>query len=150
MSKLLADPFVIDWPLLAPSPEAAASQTLLDPKFARLPLPQPQRSTVGFWSYDRLNQDEADRAAGGLGITLRTCERPEELVGCGLVILDLDFLYPWGDADSTFQAALAATGGTRSLIVGVTYNDEHRLACCVPLFRSALEVLIRVATGSLP
>ena len=102
---------------------------------------------IALWSYDRLSQHEAEQHAAGLGLACECCELPEELDGCGLVILDLDRLHPWGDAESIYQAALQATAG--AMLVGVTYNQEHPLAGRLRLFRSVLEVLTAVANNRL-
>jgi hypothetical protein len=145
MKKPHTDPFVIDWPTVETCPEVAVTQPLLDLETAPLPT---TGETVGFWGYDRINQDEAEHAALGLGISLEICERPEELAGSALVILDLDALHPWGNSACVFEAAAATAGG--STIVGVSYNDEHPLKSRIPLFHSVLEVFIAVAARQLP
>jgi hypothetical protein len=144
MSCSLVNLFVVANPL----PEHLAEATAFPPEIAlaEVPRPEPPCFCAGFWSYDRWRQEEAVEVAADLGIPLRVCERPEELGGCGLVILDLDFLHAWGDAGSAFRAAVAVVGaGGGGTVVGLSRHGEHGVADHLPLFSTLREALLAVS-----
>jgi hypothetical protein len=116
---------------------------------AHLSVWNPERP-VKLWTYDALTQHEAGEQADHHCLALDVCERPEELAGCGLAVLHLDGLHPFGDAEAIYQAARKATAGTDCELMGITYNEEHPLTGRISLFRTVADVLTAIATGRQP
>jgi hypothetical protein len=150
MRQETLDVFVTDWDLHDTTPETEPLPECPAPDKAGRPSTPATDGRVALWSYDPLTQHEAEADAARRGLAFENCERPEELAGCRLAILMLDHLHPWGDAESIYQAAVEATADAGTVLVGVSYDEEHPLAGRLRVVRSVAAVLDAVAAGRLP
>jgi hypothetical protein len=141
--------FPTDW-AFDTTPQATCPQADTGLEDTKRPSAWAPARPVGAWGYDRDLIAEAAQDAACLGIAFRGCERPEELVGCGVAVLVLDHLHPWGNAESIYEDARKATANTGAVLVGVSNNEQHPLVGRLPLYRTVLDVLNAVADGLLP
>jgi hypothetical protein len=150
VSKASKEAFVPDWAVEEPAGRVVAPQTDAGSEVNKRPSAWTPARPVGVWGYDRDLIEAAAQDAACLGVAFQGCEWPEELAGCGVAVLLLDHLRPWGSAESIYEDARKATANTGAVLVGVSYNEEHPLAGRLPLYRTLLDVLNAVANGLLP
>jgi hypothetical protein len=150
VSKASREVFVADWAVEEPAGRDAHSGIDAGSEINKQPSAWAPARPVVAWGYDRDLMEEAAQNAVCLGIAFQGCERPEELVGCGLAVLLLDHLHPWGNAEGIYEDARKATANTGAVLVGVSFNEGHPLAGRLPLYRTLLDVLNAVANGLLP
>src|SRR5262245_18477889 len=101
--------FVVDFAIEETAPQAEEPQPRAESEGVGEQAACAPASRIKLWRHDRLSQHEAEEDAARRGLAFENAEHPPELAACGLAILHLDHLQPWGDAERVYQASLEAT-----------------------------------------